>query len=81
MLRRLRGVVLRFVRRRPLAIAVGLALALPAAWIEFADRAGRWDAWWVDGLALVTGATGLAILWTGITGVAPDWIDDQSGIE
>jgi hypothetical protein len=75
MLRQLRGAVLRLVRRRAVAITVGLALAVPAAWIEFAERSPRWDAWWVDGLALVVGATGLAILWTGVTGVAPDWID------
>ncbi len=76
MLRRMRGLVLRFVRRRPLAMATGLALVAPAAWIEFANHSGFWDAWWVDGLALVVGATGLAILWTAVTGVAPDWIDD-----
>jgi hypothetical protein len=73
MLRRLRGATLRFVRRRPLAIAVGLALAAPAAWVELD---GRFDAWWIDGAALVIGATGLAVLWTGITGAAPDWIDE-----
>ena len=72
-LRRLRGVILRLVRRRALAIAVGLALALPAAWVELS---GRFDAWWVEGLALVVGATGIAILWTGVTGAAPDWVDD-----
>jgi hypothetical protein len=74
MLRRLRGVVLRLVRRRAAAILIGLALVVPAAWIEFS---GRVDAWWVDGLALVVGATGLAIFWTGLTGVSPDWIDDD----
>ncbi len=72
-LRRARGFLLRLVRRRPLAIAVGLALVLPAAWFEFS---GRYDAWWVQGLALVVGATGLSILWTGITGPSPDWLDD-----
>jgi hypothetical protein len=72
-MRRVRGAILRLVRRRALAIAVGLALVLPAAWVEFS---GRFDAWWVEGLALVIGATGLAILWTGVTGAAPDWIDD-----
>jgi hypothetical protein len=70
---RIRGFVLRLVRRRPLAIALGCALAAPAAWVEFS---GRYGAWWLDGLALVVGATGLAILWTGLTGAAPDWIDD-----
>jgi hypothetical protein len=73
-LRRLRGTILRLVRRRPLAIAVGLALAAPAAWLEFS---GRYGEWWADGLALVVGATGLAILWTGLTGASPDWIEDR----
>jgi hypothetical protein len=72
MLRRLRGLLLRFVRRRGLAIAVGLALVAPAAWVEFS---GRFDAWWIEGLALIVGATGLAIFWTGLTGAAPDWVE------
>jgi hypothetical protein len=70
--RRLRGSILRLVRRRVLAIAVGLALVVPAAWVEFS---GRSSAWWIDGLALVVGATGLAIFWTGLTGASPDWVD------
>jgi hypothetical protein len=69
-MRRARGVLLRFVRRRLLSAAVGLALTIPSAWIEFSGRA---DAWWMDGLALIAGATGLALLWTGLVGVAPDW--------
>jgi hypothetical protein len=71
-LRRVRGALLRLVRRRWLAVVVGCALATPAAWVEFF---GRYDAWWVDGLALVCGATGLALIWTGLTGAAPDWVD------
>jgi hypothetical protein len=66
--------ILRLVRRRALAILVGLALALPAAWVEFS---GRYGAWWVDGLALVVGATGIAIFWAGLTGASPDWIEDR----
>jgi len=73
-LRRVRGTILRLVRRRPLAIAVGLGLAAPAAWLEFS---GRYGEWWIDGLALVVGATGVAILWTGLTGASPDWIEDR----
>ena len=73
-LRRARGLLLRLVRRRALAIIVGLALAVPAAWIEFS---GRYDAWWVQGMALVLGATGLAILWTGLMGASPDWVEDN----
>jgi hypothetical protein len=75
-LRRVRGAVLRLVRRRPVAIVVGLALALPAGWVELSGRAVIYDAWWVDGLALVVGATGLALFWTGLTGVSPDWVDE-----
>ncbi len=78
MLRRLRGIVLRFVRRRRLATIVGVALVLPAAWIEFGGHA---EAWWMEGLALVAGATGLAIAWTGITGAAPDWIEESKAVD
>jgi len=67
--------ILRLVRQRALAILVGLALALPAAWVEFS---GRYDMWWAQGLALVLGASGLAILWTGLTGASPDWVDDET---
>jgi hypothetical protein len=71
-LRRARGALLRIVRRRPLAIAVGLALAGPAAWFEVRGGSGTW---WLDGLGLVLGATGVALLWTGLTGARPDWVD------
>jgi hypothetical protein len=74
-LRRIRGSVLRLVRRRTPAMLVGAALIAPAAWVEFS---GRFGAWWQDGLALVVGATGIAILWTGLTGVAPDWVDTDT---
>jgi hypothetical protein len=73
-LRRLRGVILRLVRRRALAIVVGIALVLPAVWVEFS---GRFDAWWIEGLALIVAATGAAVFWTGLTGAAPDWVDDR----
>jgi hypothetical protein len=76
LLRRTRGMILRLVRRRALAIMVGLALALPAGWVELG---GRDRVWWMEGLALIVGATGLAIFWTGLTGASPDWVDE--GIE
>jgi hypothetical protein len=71
-LSRLRGIVLRLVRRRVLVVVVGVALAAPAGWVEFSGRADRW---WVDGLSVVLGATGIALVWAGLTGPRGDWID------
>ena len=71
-LRRFRGFLLRFVRRRVWAVGVGLVLLLIAGWVEF----GGYGPWWADGVALVVGATGVAIAWTGLTGHRPDWIDE-----
>ena len=73
MLKRMRGALLRLVRNRPLALAVGAALLVPSAWLEI----GGHDAtWWVDWLSLVVGATGAALLWTGLVGLRPDFVDE-----
>ena len=72
--RRARGAILRIVRRRSFAIAIGVVFAAPAAWLEFSGGSG---AWWVDGLSLIVGATGIALLWTGLTGTRPDWVDTK----
>ena len=64
--------MLRLVRRRLVAVVVGVAVAGPAAWLELR---GRYDAWWIDGLSLILAATGLALIWTGVFGLTPDWID------
>jgi hypothetical protein len=72
LLRRSRGALLRLARHRPLAAIVGACLVGPAAWIELGHDAGLW---WLDGLALIVGATGLALLWTAATGVPPDWVE------
>jgi hypothetical protein len=71
--RRARGVILRLVRRRGLAMTVGLAMIAPAAWLELSGASG---AWWLDGLGLVLGATGIALVWAGLTGSRPDWVDE-----
>jgi hypothetical protein len=71
-LRRLRGALLRFIRRRPAAISVGLLLVVPSAWVELSGHA---SAWWMDGAALVAGATGAALIWTSLTGPSPDWVE------
>ena len=70
--RRARGALLRLVRRRVVAVVVGVAVAGPAAWLELS---GRYDAWWIDGVSLILVATGLALIWTGVFGSTPDWID------
>ena len=62
--------LLRLVRRRSLALSIGIALAAPAAWLELASH---FDAWWIDGLALVVGATGFALIWAAISGPRADW--------
>ena len=72
MMRRVRGIVLRLVRRRARAMTLGLLLAVPSLWVQLSDR---WDAWWLESLSLIVGATGLALFWTGLTGAAPDWIE------
>jgi len=74
-LRRVRGTLLRFVRRRTASIIVGLVLAAPSAYLEFS---GRYGAWWINGLNLVLCATGLALIWTGLAGVRADWVDEDA---
>ena len=70
LIRRARGAMLRLVRRRLLSTIAGLVLVLPAAWLE---TRGRVDTWWVQGLTLALGAIGVALLWTGLFGLRPDW--------
>jgi hypothetical protein len=62
------------VRHRVIAVLGGVALAAPGAWIEFS---GHIEAWWAQGLALVLGATGVALIWAGLLGNRPDWIDSD----
>ena len=72
--RRTRGAMLRLARHRGLSVMVGLALAVPGAWVQIA---GRFDAWWIEGLSLVGIGIGAALLWTAIVGLQPDWIDEE----
>jgi hypothetical protein len=60
------------IRRRPLAIGLGLVLLVPSGWLEFS---GRPAPWWASGAALVAAATGAALLWTGLVGTPPDWVE------
>lgn len=72
-LRRARGWVLRAVLRRTTAVALGILLCGPAVWLWW--REYRWETWYTDGLTLVFGATGLALILAGVAGRRPDWIE------
>jgi hypothetical protein len=58
---------------RPVAIATGAAISSPGVVLLVKDYA--WETGATDGLALVALATGIALVWAGVTGRRPDWID------
>jgi len=70
-LKRLRGALLRLVLKRTVAIILGLMLLIPAAWLLVQDF--PWETAATDGLGLIVGATGAALLFAGIGGRRPDW--------
>ncbi|HKY20553.1 MAG TPA: hypothetical protein VJM31_04975 [Vicinamibacterales bacterium] len=72
-LKRLRGALLRMVLKRTVAIALGVILLIPAAWLLVQDFS--WETAATDGLGLIVGATGAALLFAGIGGRRPDWQD------
>jgi hypothetical protein len=59
--------------RRTTAVGLGIALCVPAVWLWWNDY--RWEKWYTDGLGLVVGATGLALILAGVGGRRPDWIE------
>jgi hypothetical protein len=71
--RRLRGWFIRLVLNRTGSIVLGLLLLAPAVWLLVGDY--PWETPVTDGLGLVFGATGAALLFAGIGGRRPDWID------
>ncbi len=75
-MRRARGALLRLIRNRPLALALGLALAAPG-WLLIAYDFS-WETWLTDGVSLVLLATGLALAVSAISGRKADWIDPSS---
>jgi hypothetical protein len=72
--RRLRGLFIRLVLNRKVSIAAGLLLLVPAVWLFAGDYA--WETPVTDGLQLILGATGVALLVAGAGGRRPDWIDE-----
>jgi hypothetical protein len=73
--KRARGWLLRLVLKRPVAIALGLALVTPSVWLLLQDL--PWETPVTDGFGLVIGATGVAFLLAGIGGRRPDWIEPE----
>jgi len=73
MLKRIRGFLLRLVLKRRAAIVLGLLLIAPSAWLLAEDFA--WESALTDGLGLVVGATGVALLVAGLGGRRPDWVE------
>ena len=74
--KRVRGWFIRLVLNRTASIVVGLILLAPALWLAVADY--RWETPATDGIGLILGATGAALLLAGIGGRRPDWIDPDA---
>ncbi|MGH9311903.1 MAG: hypothetical protein ACRD1S_01770 [Vicinamibacterales bacterium] len=72
-MKRLRGILLRTAYTRPVAVAIGAALVAPAALVWLRDFA--WESTLTDGLALISGATGVAFIIAGFQRRRGDWIE------
>ena len=73
LIKRLRGWLLRLVLKRTAAVMVGLFLLAPAVWLLVADLS--WENGATDGLGLVLGASGAALILAGLGGRRGDWVE------
>ena len=64
---------MRLVLRRPAAITLGLCLLAPAVYLMAFNL--PWETGATEGVALILGATGAALLLAGIGGRRPDWVE------
>ena len=71
LIRRLRGALLRLAFNRRAALVAGLACAGGAIWLAAIDA--PWESWVSDGIGLVAGATGAALIVVALGGRRPDW--------
>ena len=73
LIKRLRGWLLRLVLKRTAAVMVGVFLLAPAVWLVVADLS--WENGATDGLGLVLGASGAALILAGLGGRRGDWVE------
>jgi hypothetical protein len=72
-IRRFRGRLLRVAMNRAAATGLGLSLLAPAVWLLVQEF--PWESAITDGLGLIIGATGAALVFAGVGGRRPDWIE------
>jgi hypothetical protein len=72
-LNRVRGSLLRLALYRRGAVFIGSTFAAFSLSLLAFDY--TWESWLSDGISLVVGATGVALLLTGVQGRRQDWID------
>ena len=71
----MRGVLLRAAYNRVAAVTVGLLLTAVSGALVLGDYS--WESWLTDGAALVLGATGAALVVTGLSGRRGDWVEPR----
>lgn len=74
--RRARGAFLRLVQARMAAAISGATLVAAAGALAVLEL--RWESWWTDGLSLVLGGTGGAMLLFAVSARRPDWVDPEA---
>ncbi len=71
--RRARGILLRLILNRPLAVCIGFVVAAPGAGLLLRDFS--WETPATEGAALLSVTTGIAIVWSGLSGRTADWVE------